>query len=411
VIFSINSYAYELIATPFEMILSKEVRDIWRKDLFQTDEIVVVGDSSALFDDLKEAKIDESTIKLLKSNFSSELPNHLGQIYSIYNYPIQEKSGFLLLPEKVKRKIPAGILKKIYIHSLEAGHNFPKYKVKSQEFLKRVKKWSIPKKAKKMILARIIDTGDQKIIPLSPDIWKFFPNVIKDEIIDDYFLREKAVTREAVRLEVKVSSKKDIKKMVEKYVPLEHREKKKLLILEQFRKSRKSSLLINMEDLLDPFVKKKLNSFEIVGGPNCINSALCVSSGDSKNSRYVSHDELTKRLKNEYFSVNPLDRLQTSDLLLYTRESGEKVHAAIYIDDEYVFTKNGINKFQPYLYQTTENMERVYFPNNSFQVHVYRHNKNKIPEHMNPKAAQVFFEKAQGSGPCPKKVIRNLTNE
>lgn len=133
-----------------------------------------------------------------------------------------------------------------------------------------------------------------------------------------------------------------------------------------------TSVKVPLERIVQPFVRKVLNSDASCNGPNCFNAALNSNRGRKFTIKKESAQDLLNEVHSQYRYVQPYEALQPGDLLVYRSVGGPIEHASAYMGDNIVFTKNGMSSDSPYVFQTIETNESFYFPNGDFELTVFR---------------------------------------
>jgi hypothetical protein len=78
-----------------------------------------------------------------------------------------------------------------------------------------------------------------------------------------------------------------------------------------------------------------------------------------------------KTLDEEYVSV--AEEPVYGDLIVLLNASGQAIHTSVYIADDFVFTKNGVNHTQPWILMRMADMMAIYFgPENSSRIMILR---------------------------------------
>lgn len=178
-------------------------------------------------------------------------------------------------------------------------------------------------------------------------------------------------------LTLRVTSADDLGALARKYAA--GRDPRALERFLQAKLRGRDAVELPLQSLLPRFIRRTLDRFENCTGPNCIAAALSVrGSADYPDShRYDEGTMMMARLTGpEYREV--LDgSLAAGDVLIYSDLNGEFVHAAVSVDDGYVFTKNGLGRYYPYVFQTQAQVEAVFFPVGEFKRRVFRPNGPK----------------------------------
>ena len=111
---------------------------------------------------------------------------------------------------------------------------------------------------------------------------------------------------------------------------------------------------IALEDLLPPFARRLLYTYPnraldpALDRRNCFWTALNFFS-DAPEDRLAELGAATERMHTEY---TPVSDPTFGDLVVVLDERGLPLHAAVYLADQLVFTKNGGGQFHPWIYMT-----------------------------------------------------------
>jgi hypothetical protein len=137
---------------------------------------------------------------------------------------------------------------------------------------------------------------------------------------------------------------------------------------------RKGDVRIPLIDILPEFIRERVNTFAECHGPNCVNVG--------KNLLFGPPFELAHDLGDPAFfqdiqlvadKLGPDEKLKPGDVLFYRKpDLADVKHVSVVVAPGIVFTKNGLHKGSPYLFQTKKTNEALYFKDGSFQLEVYR---------------------------------------
>jgi len=120
---------------------------------------------------------------------------------------------------------------------------------------------------------------------------------------------------------------------------------------------------IDVVHLLPRFVRQRMYTYPVVDEAannvkqDCFWTAFNVFN-DVPDDRFADLTYAAKVLQQDYQTI--LNPTQLGDLIFLATESGDAVHAATYIADDIVFTKNGATFLQPWLLMRLEHMMNVY---------------------------------------------------
>lgn len=178
----------------------------------------------------------------------------------------------------------------------------------------------------------------------------------------------KVVTRKrSLMARIIVDPRTDVRALAE-YWGADGRQKDLVPILESLKINVESGIenpsMINIVTLLPRFARERLYSHSYAT-QNLSNSHLedCFWTAFNFFSRYPDNQTndmnyLARVLERDYYKISEPTRL--GDLILLTDASGEAIHAANYIADDIVFTKNGMNFTQPWILSHLQDMIDTY---------------------------------------------------
>jgi len=88
--------------------------------------------------------------------------------------------------------------------------------------------------------------------------------------------------------------------------------------------------------------------------------------------RFCNPAEVLRALTHDYYRVysNPL----LGDVVEFVDETGNARHAAVYIADDFVFTKNGVSSSRPWMLMRLGELKSYYPTRKPLQVLFYRPN-------------------------------------
>jgi len=128
---------------------------------------------------------------------------------------------------------------------------------------------------------------------------------------------------------------------------------------------------IDVVHLLPSFARARLFTFPDPAGPawDCSSTALDFFEPDP-DARVLSPAEVARALTTRYDPV-PGDRLELGDILVY-RRGDTLVHAAVYLADDLLFTKNGSTSLAPWLLMRADDVRDQYATDGNVVVDRWR---------------------------------------
>jgi hypothetical protein len=134
-------------------------------------------------------------------------------------------------------------------------------------------------------------------------------------------------------------------------------------------------MTIDVVHLLPPFARKHLNTYPDPSpsdhAPDCYWSAMNFFN-DPPDDRYYDDAAWRAELQRDYSVVT---NATYGDLVFLLRPDSSPIHAAVYIADDVVFTKNGANYRQPWMLVKMEDLMARYIQPFPVQVAIFHSNK------------------------------------
>lgn len=349
----------------------QQVFNAWKEDIYATQEFWAVNDKEHFFEFLQKIGAGPDVLKRLNQFYHPAIPSELlGTLYSLYESPRYAEIFYPV--NKFKSKIPKHILAEIYFYlasekRLPLVISYPTY----QELKQELKKMKLPRLLLKKTLHSSYKKNDTYFVPITPTLWRWIPEDFRHYIVSA--LTKAMNTDVALSIDIKIDKDTNIDR-VSKLISGDRDPAYIKELLQQSKSSNvERSIFIPLQEILHPFIQNTINSFHPTGGPNCYNCGVNVHKKSNFVQEITYPNELEESLKKRYFKIDKTQTsMQTGDLLLYKNKSGDFVHVSTYIIDNIVFTKNGVNKFSPYIFQTIENNEKLYFPEKDFDLEIYR---------------------------------------
>ncbi len=204
-------------------------------------------------------------------------------------------------------------------------------------------------------------------------------NIVVDKITSPavrHELLEQLMKRPSVILTLQVPPGGDVAGLAAYYGPYERREELHEL-LEAV--SAAGGGPIGLSDLLPPFARERLYRHpEPLPGQTALSwdcnwTAFNFFSRGEADNTFHDSDELERFLREKYEVVDGEPRF--GDVVLLTRPDGRSIHAAVYIADNIVFNKNGMQVLTPFLFTTMDDMLALHAEDNRGRIIYYRRKK------------------------------------
>ncbi len=132
-------------------------------------------------------------------------------------------------------------------------------------------------------------------------------------------------------------------------------------------------MTIDVVHLLPPFARKYLNTYPVPvnsstsSPPDCFWTAMNFSK-DPPDDRYLDSLAWQQDLAKYYVAV--AQPMTFGDLVFFLRDDGSPIHAAVYIADDVLFTKNGADERQPWVLMKMEDVLARYHLTDRDAAHV-----------------------------------------
>lgn len=338
---------------------------IWQFDPFAGgEELWYFHNEKALQKVLQDSALSSEQRENIRAN--KNLPMELGEQVL---YPSGSRFVRVSVPEDLRQSLPRSVIRKVYQSMMKA------LKLKSPFF--------ITKKRKRDLVDQLRSDGasDEQIKELEKDIfrfeknavllvlphnWKYLPEPTQSRFVE-ILLRER-ISTSGLKITL-IVTKESLSQIAKDYAGPLRSEEQIRQELEERLKGRER-VEIPVEELLPEWVSAKSGTYSDCHGPNCFNSALQAPKGSKYEQRYEGSPEA--ELWIYYRLLKPQERLRVGDILVYQDANNELIHMSTYIGNDFVLTKNGLNRYHPYVIQKVETQEKIYFPGGDFRLRVYR---------------------------------------
>lgn len=136
---------------------------------------------------------------------------------------------------------------------------------------------------------------------------------------------------------------------------------------------------IDIMHLLPPFARKRVNTYPQPDAntnklaPNCFWTVMNFFN-DPPDDRYLDDEPWQEDLQKNYDAVS---EPSFGDLIFFLRPDNVPIHAAVYIADDVVFTKNGRNECQPWILMKMDDLLARYPKDYPLRILFFR----RLPEH------------------------------
>lgn len=361
---------------------------LWLQDLFESDsEILPIKNPTQFLKTMSESGLDPQILSELHDAIKNNLSFHeMSKILLFYN-PINVHD-YLYLSPTLKQKMSSESLSALYTYLLKT--NLPPPNLifdRKKQIEKYFQQEGIDSETSKQLLRQVLYFDESYYFFLTPENWQMLtPNMRLIEIKE--FLRQHA--NGSLDLNLTINQNDNLKAIAKKYSGANDPQEIESYLKKIMAENSNSQFTIPLQNILNPFIKKHVHRFSNYAGENCFRCGIMANIEN-----WIEANQLIdrKRLMNltyqNYRFVQPKEKLQTGDLLIYFDEHGFAKHVSSYVIDDIIFTKNGTTKFTPYVFQHKKQNELIYFKNGRFSLSVFRPTK-KDTEAISPNGYESF---------------------
>lgn len=313
--------------------------------------------SSKQFDDLLErAGLTDSQL--------AEIRNRSEWLEQIHGFICRPNESLLLSLNPNQRSILYTALSRIKENMMKANpYSFPTNKV--DEWLRDVK---IPQNIKAEIMSLTYQNGGATLFSDA--------EIILPKLSSDFEKRSllKALARRPSLIVKLVMGPEDSIKNLEGYWEPEKTNHNLPPILEAIKRSKDPQ--VNISFLLPPFARERLYTFPAEDGTerkhDCYWSALNFFNQNADD-RYTNPKNIEKAIETEFSEIK--DRPSFGDMVIFFDSKDVPIHAAVYIADEIVFTKNGPLESQPWTLESVPDLLTTYSHEIGVKMKYFRQNR------------------------------------
>jgi hypothetical protein len=187
----------------------------------------------------------------------------------------------------------------------------------------------------------------------------------------------KALSREiTLKVRLNLNNEDDLESLVS-YWGRNHRENDVRPILESFAHF-EDEHMVDIVHLLPPLPRKLLYTFPRHANNAAFQKQTCYWTAlnffnDLADDRWLNLLEVNRQVVNEWSPISDTPRF--GDLALFIDNSERAYHAAVYVADDILFTKNGPSVVRPWMFTHENYLRHFYYRDEPLQVRYYRHRK------------------------------------
>lgn len=295
-----------------------------------------------------------------------------------------QDSGTVKLPRDWGQTLPRNLWQNVYEYAYDKFGVLPALALQAtnaKEAEQNAQLFAASPESRATLRRSTVQLGHDYFTLILPHNWKAYSENTRQALIENNL--EDELAREGVKAELTIRKGDNLAAIAARYAgerdprPIE-RYLRNLL-------GTKDTVTVPLENIMHSFIRKSVGNYAACHGPNCFNTGLNVNRGRAPQVQYTSDEELFDEIHKKYRSVQPGEPLQAGDLLAYHEPNGQLSHVASYVGDGIVFTKNGFNRNNPYVFQRMESTERVYFPDGRYILYAMRPSPGGMPDgHATP---------------------------
>jgi hypothetical protein len=383
-----DKHVGQLQIQKFSPIPSAQILSRWQIDFHEDmPETWIIEDTEEFARIFREGGASQELKAEIDSRVRSQLSgSEILKTFSYTNNPLSSPSvkyTFVQLTPELKAKIPSKILEDVYKYLFSKKLNprfmtFPSLELLVQD----LKAQGNEEAAIRQAMTSSVEVNGSVLLFVWPDLWKKLSYRTKNLIIRSTLAD--SPSNQGLKIDLILSPQDDLGAIAKKYAGnrnyavgdrfpywqvIERYLQKKL------KDSNGKSVAVPLENILHPFIRDQMNSFNECTGANCHNSGLSVNEDHLYEKTYLDTPQLLqKRVFPYYDKIYGMDNLQTGDLLIYFSIDNKIIHTATYIgrngSDVILFTKNGLQKTNAYIFSTQKQVEELYFRGADNQFHL-----------------------------------------
>lgn len=347
-----------------------QLMDRWIEDYFDHDEVWRFEDRATYDAFVDSQSVDEGMKSELKGLYRDSIDTH-AEARAMGHFDMTTPGGFVVIPKKIRAKLPKPLVEAAVWYQYDVMDVTLDNIIVMRDWKELqayFQKHGFSTEARGRILKDTLRSGGEFLILFNPENWRHFPRSAREEIVSQQFIEGRASRSVEARIQIRQGD--DLAAIARKYAG----ERDPRPIERYLRKTLGSSPSVDipLEKILHPFIRKWLDAYSHCHGPNCFNTGLNVNRGAHSVIEHTPQHALMREAYENYRFVRPAEGLQVGDLLIYRDPQGLVDHVSTYVGDGLVFTKNGLARESPYVFQEMADNERIYFPEGEFRLSVMR---------------------------------------
>ena len=138
----------------------------------------------------------------------------------------------------------------------------------------------------------------------------------------------------------------------------------------------KDPVYLDVVHLLPRFLRARIYTYPFPADangkptPNCFWTSMNFHANDGPVDRYYDPESVQQALAEDFFPVE--ENYALGDVLLLSKPDGTLVHAAVFVADDVVFTKNGAHHTQPWMFEKLDDLAASYPSTTPLKLRAYR---------------------------------------
>lgn len=357
--YQIHSQAYKPGPTP-------SIENDWLTNMYHYQEVYLIEQMNDFVQYLQNKNWANSKLNWLKSMMTSQLQeNVIAELMSFYRISGVTKM-FWFGPE-IQSQMSKQELSDLYQYLLlkkRAPFHWRFSDLMQFEQMFKLKKIE-PIEMKKMIPFLYQIEGSYFLF-VSPTIWSKLPIQLKQE-----FIREKLKTNlfnYGLRLQIELKNEKAINEIANDYAYLNNADQIRDYLQRTWREGNR---FVDLNAIMNDFIHDHIYQYSSNCGANCMNHMLQLS-GQIEKSKTNTFDFLGSMTEKYELQFIAEGDYRVGDILVYPDTDGEVKHTAVIVGQNLVYTKNGVSRFIPGLYQELSQMKKAYQISEEDPIYVYR---------------------------------------
>ena len=345
-----------------------ELEVAWLNDYFQLKFEIWATTDRAKFLELFADEPRDVRLAIAQSYTARLDGRETGQYLSIYGNPNITSDGVFLIADDLRHRISKPTLIKVY-ESLRRVASVPPYTsaLSLREMKARLKGYGATPEQTRILLDEVLEITGMQVLFVTPSNWRYLPQAMKRAMVD---LAISEYGEDGIRVQLRIEPHMNLGEIATRFGGPNAAAVQRYL--ERLRAQSPNRILrLPLQKILPRFIRRNLDAYDQDGIVNCLSCAVAIGADAEFELSYMDDELFVDHLTQGYLRVT---EPQAGDMMVLRDARGQIVHAAIYISEELVFTKNGFSRHSPLRLQMRMGLDAVYQDFGITSVDYFRRN-------------------------------------